>query len=412
MTNVPVRIPFNRAYVTGAEFGYMQAAIENAHLAGNGPFSLHCREWLQQTIGARRALLTHSCTGALEMALTLAEIGMGDEVIMPSFTFVSTANAVVVRGGTPVFVDVRPDTYCINESLVETAITKRTKAIVPVHYAGVGCEMDVINDLAARNDLVVIEDAAHGIEAFLDGQPLGGLGQMGTLSFHETKNVSCGEGGALLVNDDRFVDRAEIIHEKGTDRQRFFKGQVDKYTWVDVGSSYALSDLAAAYLWAQLQHVTEITAMRLAIWNSYHEAFEELEAHGYVRRPIIPLRRVHNAHLYSLVVDSFETRTALIRELDRQGINAVFHYVPLHTSAAGRRYCRIAGDLSVTDFVGDRLVRLPLWSGMSNAEIERVIEGVRMFFAQQHASTQPTPRTETSSLRATVVPRPESRPTA
>jgi dTDP-4-amino-4,6-dideoxygalactose transaminase len=389
MNRKPGYIPFNRAYVTGTEFDYMREAIENAHLAGNGPFSMRCREWLEGTVGSRRALLTPSCTAALEMAFTLADIGPGDEVVMPSFTFVSTASAVVVRGGTPVFVDVKPETLCLDEKLVGGAITGKTKAIVPVHYAGVACNMGVITDTAARHGLIVIEDAAHGIRASVGGEALGGIGHLGTLSFHETKNVSCGEGGALLVNDERFAERAEIVQEKGTDRQRFFRGEVDKYTWVDVGSSFVLSDLAAAYLWAQLEHVDAITALRLAIWARYHEAFAELEERGNLRRPVVPAACSHNAHMYYVIVNDLATRTALIQELADRNINAVFHYVPLHTSAAGRRYGRSVGDLGVTNFVSDRLLRLPLWAGMSETEVERVIEGVRAFFGPRRAVDEP-----------------------
>ena len=380
MSPEPGFIPFNRAFATGAEFGYMREAIENAHLAGNGPFSQRCREWLEQAIGSRRVLLTHSCTGALEMAFILAEVGPGDEVVMPSFSFVSTATAVVASGGTPVFVDVRPDTLCVDAARVERALSAQTKAILAVHYAGVGCDMDGLLELAKKHGLLVVEDAAHGILAAARGRPLGGIGALGALSFHETKNVSCGEGGALLVNDDRFVERAEIIHEKGTDRQRFFRGQVDKYTWVDVGSSYVLSDLAAAYLWAQLEHAEEITSRRLALWDTYHASLERLEEDGRLRRPIVPEWCSHNAHMYYVLLEDIATRTALIDHLGRRGISAVFHYVPLHTSAAGRRYGRAAGDFSVTCSASDRLVRLPLWAGMTVDEVERVVEATQAFF--------------------------------
>jgi dTDP-4-amino-4,6-dideoxygalactose transaminase len=374
-------IVFNRVHVTGAEFGYMHEAIGNAHLASSGPFSRRCAEWLVERTGSQLALLTHSCTAALEMAFTLAEIGPGDEVIMPSFTFVTTANSVVGRGGVPVFVDVREDTLCLDERLLEAAITPRTKAVVPVHYAGVGCEMGAIAEIAERHGLLVVEDAAQGIGATASGLPLGGIGHLGALSFHETKNVSCGEGGALLAKEERFVQRAEIIHEKGTDRQRFFRGEVDKYSWVDVGSSYLLSDLAAAYLWAQLEEVESITASRVRIWNRYHDAFSELEERGDLRRPVVPAGSTHNGHLYYVLVDDLSVRGELIADLAGREINAVFHYVPLHTSAAGRRYGRAAEDLRVTESISDRLVRLPVWAGMSDADVERVIEGVRRFFA-------------------------------
>jgi dTDP-4-amino-4,6-dideoxygalactose transaminase len=388
-------IPFNRAYVTGAEFEYMREAIDNGHLAANGPFSMLCREWLEKTTGCARALLTHSCTGALEMAFTLAEVGPRDEVVMPSFTFVSTATAVVARGATPVFVDIRPDTLCLDEHLVESAVTNATKAIVPVHYAGVACEMRAIAELAALHDLVVIEDAAHCMGASFEGQPLGSLGDLGALSFHETKNVSCGEGGALLVNDPRLVERAEILHEKGTDRQRFFRGLVDKYTWVDVGSSYGLSDLAAAYLWAQLEQADRITSLRMEVWKLYDSGFADLEARGDLRRPVVPEGRVHNAHAYFLIVDDLATRTALIDQLATQSVNAVFHYVPLHSSPAGRRFGRMHGDLTVTESVGERLLRLPLWAGMSRHEVDRVIDGVTRFFHQRRSSGRPETRSST-----------------
>ena len=392
----PAPIPFNRPYETGNELTYMRVAMGNGRLAGNGPFAGRCTALLERLTGARRALMTHSCTGALEMALTLAEIGPGDEVVMPSFTFVSTANSVVTRGGTPVFVDIRPDTLCLDEARLEDAVTERTKAIVPVHYAGVGCEMTTVVDFASQRDLLVIEDAAQGIAASVDGRPLGSIGQLGALSFHETKNVSCGEGGALLVNDDRFVERAEIIHEKGTDRQRFYRGLVDKYTWVDVGSSYVLSDLAAACLFAQLERLDTITAMRLGTWMFYNEAFAELEAEGVVQRPFVPDNAFHNAHMYYLLVADVETRTALIEWLTDNGINAVFHYVPLHSSAAGRRYGRAAGSFDVTTSVSDRLLRLPLWAGLPQADALRVVNAVRVFFglastvAEDDAAPAPT----------------------
>jgi len=378
--NAVGHIPFNRAYVTGAEFNYMREAIEQAHLAGNGSFSHLCRGWLERNVGTRRALSTHSCTGALEMALTLAEVGPGDEVVLPSFTFVSAATAVVNRGATPVFVDIREDTLCIDHALVEHAITGMTKAVMVVHYAGVACEMSAVLDLARKSGCVVIEDAAHGLGASTGGLALGSIGHLGAISFHETKNVTCGEGGALLVNDERFVERAEIVHEKGTDRQRFYRGLVDKYTWVDEGSSYVLSDLAAAFLWAQLQHVDQITAMRLDIWSRYHEAFAELESQGVVRRPIVPHESVHNGHMYYLLLRDQRARAQLIDTLASAGINAVFHYVPLHSSPAGLRFGRKAGSLEVTDSASDRLVRVPLWAGMSDADVDRVTAAVRSFF--------------------------------
>jgi dTDP-4-amino-4,6-dideoxygalactose transaminase len=383
---------FNRAYITGDEFDYMREAIGNAHLASGGPFSRRCVEWLIERTGCRHALLTHSCTAALEMAFTLANIGPDDEVIMPSFTFVSTANSVVGRRGRPVFVDIRADTLCIDEQSIEQAITPRTKAIVPVHYAGVACEMDVIIGLARAHDLLVIEDAAQGIGSTVSGSPLGSIGQLGTLSFHETKNVSCGEGGALLVSDERFVDRADIILEKGTDRRRFSRGEVAKYTWVDVGSSYGLSELAAAYLFAQLEHESEIRRIRTRLWNAYHSAFADLENDGHIRRPIIPDSCDHNAHMYYLLVADLKTRTKLIAYLAARGIHAVFHYVPLHSSEAGQRYARAVGHLQTTTEMSGRVVRLPLWANLGDDSVERVASTVHEFFADSGSHGRPASR--------------------
>jgi len=368
-------IPFNKPYMTGRELTYIAQAHANGHLAGNGAFSKRCSAWLEERVGSQRALLTHSCTAALEMAAILSGVGTGDEVIMPSFTFVSTANAFVLRGATPVFVDVRPDTLNIDESRIEAAITSRTKAIVPVHYAGVACEMDAIMDIARRHDLLVIEDAAQGLLADYRERPLGGIGHMAALSFHETKNIISGEGGALLLNDARFVDRAEIVWEKGTNRSQFFRGQVDKYTWVDLGSSYLPGEIIAAFLWAQMEEAQTITARRLAIWHRYHAAFDEVERSGRVRRPIVPDDRAQNGHLYYLLMPSLGARTAFIERLREREIQPVFHYVPLHSSPFGRTVGRVAGDLAVTDDVSDRLVRLPLWLGLED-DLATVIEAV------------------------------------
>jgi dTDP-4-amino-4,6-dideoxygalactose transaminase len=384
-------IVFNRTHVTGSEFIYMHEAIGNAHLASSGPFSGRCARWLESHTASRRALLTHSCTAALEMAFTLAEIGPGDEVIMPSFTFVTTANAVVGRGGTPVFVDVRPDTLCIDERELDGAVTPHTKAIVPVHYAGVGCEMTAIGAFAADNGLLVIEDAAQALGATVDERALGGIGHLGAISFHETKNVSCGEGGALLVNDERFLERAEIVHEKGTDRSRFHRGEVDKYTWVDVGSSYALSELAAAYLWAQLEHERAITAARLLLWDVYHSAFAELEAEGLVRRPVVPESCRHNAHMYYLLTADAKTRGSLIAHMAKRDIHAVFHYVPLHSSEAGHKYGRSVGRLETTTDVSTRLVRLPLWPDLGSERVERVVGAIHEFFERKRTATTREP---------------------
>jgi dTDP-4-amino-4,6-dideoxygalactose transaminase len=369
-------IPFNKPYMTGKELDYIADAHANGHLAGNGAYSRRCSAWLEERIGSRKALLTHSCTAALEMAAILSGVGPGDEVIMPSFTFVSTANAFVLRGATPVFVDIRPDTLNIDETKIEAAITPRTKAIVPVHYAGVGCEMDEIMDIAARHDLLVIEDAAQGLIAEYKGRPLGSIGHLAALSFHETKNIISGEGGALLINDPRFVDRAEIIWEKGTNRSQFFRGQVDKYTWVDIGSSYLPGEIVAAFLWAQMEAADDITERRRDIWATYHEAFRGLDEAGVIRRPIIPDGCVHNAHMYYLLLPDVEGRTAFIERLKGKGIQPVFHYVPLHSSPFGRSAGRAVGDLSTTDNVSDRLVRLPFWIGLEAAQ-SLVIDEVR-----------------------------------
>lgn len=373
----PDEIPFNQPYATGNEFELIRHAIDdNNHLSGNGPYSRRCSEWLQQRVGSAAVQLTPSCTGALEMAALLAGIEAGDEVLMPSFTFVSTANAFVLRGATPVFVDVRPDTLNLDERLLESAMTERTKAIVPVHYAGVACEMDAIMEIAARRGQIVIEDAAHALLADYGDRPLGGIGQLATLSFHETKNVICGEGGALLVNDPSLVERAEIVQEKGTNRSQFYRGQVDKYTWVDIGSSFLLSDLNAAFLYAQLEQAELMTARRMEIWNRYHEGFADLERRGVIRRPVVPDGARHNAHLYYLLAETAAGRDELLETLGSRGVHCVFHYVPLHSAPAGRRFGRVGSDMTVTDDVSARLLRLPLWMGMEDAQVERVVDEV------------------------------------
>jgi dTDP-4-amino-4,6-dideoxygalactose transaminase len=365
-----VKIPFNKPYMTGKELWYIAQAHANGHLAGDGEFTKKCNGWLQTYTGAQSALLTQSCTAALDMAAILCEIRPGDEVIMPSYTFVSTANAFVLRGAVPVFVDIRPDTLNVDESQIEAAITEKTRAIIPVHYAGVSCEMDAIMDIAERHGLLVIEDAAQGMTARYKGRALGSIGHLGALSFHETKNVISGEGGALLVNDRRFEERAEVIREKGTNRCQFFRGEVDKYTWVDIGSSYLPSDLIAAFLWAQLEEANSITRRRIALWNTYHEAFRDAESSGRVRRPIIPDQCEHNAHMYYLLLPSAARRTEFIDHLKKQGIHCVFHYVPLHSSPAGKRVARCHGDMGITDEMSDRLVRLPLWLGIEEMQSE------------------------------------------
>ena len=370
-----MRIPFNKPYLTGREAGHIADALQG-QLSGDGSFTKRCHAWLVEQTGCPKALLTHSCTAALEMSALLADVGPGDEVIMPSFTFVSTANAFALRGATPVFVDIRPDTLNLDETLLEAAITPRTKAIVPVHYAGVACEMDAIMALAARHRLLVIEDDAQGLMARYRGRPLGSIGHLATLSFHETKNIVAGEGGALLINDPRFADRAEIIREKGTNRSAFFRGQVDKYSWVDIGSSYLPGELVAAFLLAQLEDAVSITQRRLALWQEYHDAFAGLERQGRVRRPIVPAHCEHNAHLYYLLFEDLAARTRFIDGMRELHIDTVFHYVPLHSAPVGRRLGRVSGELPQTQSLSDRLVRLPLWPGLEPQQ-ERVIDAVR-----------------------------------
>ena len=368
-----VEIPFNRPFAVGTEFNYIGQAIANRHLSGDGAFTKRCHNWLEERTVACKALLTHSCTAALELIALLMDIGPGDEIIMPSFTFVSTANAFVLRGGVPVFVDIREDTLNIDETQIETAITERTKAIIAVHYAGVACEMSAILELAERRGLLVIEDAAQGLMASYRGRPLGTIGQLGAVSFHETKNVISGEGGALLISDPRWIERAEILREKGTNRKHFALGKVDKYTWVDVGSSYLPSEITAAFLWAQFEEADRITRERLAIWSLYHDALADLERRGMVRRPIVPANCTHNAHMYYVLTANLRERQRVLEYLNGHGVNAVFHYVPLHSSPAGRKFGRTHGELPTTDNLSERLVRLPLWLGMGEQHIARVV---------------------------------------
>ncbi|MBX3611687.1 MAG: dTDP-4-amino-4,6-dideoxygalactose transaminase [Hydrogenophaga sp.] len=366
-------IPFNRPYMTGRELSNIAEAHLRGVLAGDGPMTRRCHEWLEQHTGTRKALLTHSCTAALDMAALLADVQEGDEVIMPSFTFVSTANAFVLRGAVPVFVDIRADTLNIDETLIEAAITPRTRAIVPVHYAGVACEMDTILDIAKRHGLLVIEDAAQGVMARYKGRALGAIGELGAYSFHETKNVISGEGGALLVNRDDLVQRAEILREKGTDRSRFFRGQVDKYTWQDVGSSFLPGEIIAAFLAAQLQEARQITDLRLASWQHYHGLLEPLERAGRLRRPVIPDGCEHNAHMYYVLLAPDVDRAAVLQRLKDAQVNAVFHYVPLHTAPAGQRFGRAVGELPNTVALSQQLVRLPLWIGLTTAQQDHVV---------------------------------------
>jgi dTDP-4-amino-4,6-dideoxygalactose transaminase len=365
-------IPFNKPYMTGKELWYIAQAHAKGHLAGDGSFTSLCNQWIEQRTGSAKALLTHSCTAGLEMAALLADVKPGDEVIMPSYTFVSTANAFVLRGAVPVFVDIRPDTLNLDEKLVEDAITPKTRAIVPVHYAGVGCEMDAIMNIARRHELLVIEDAAQAVMSSYKGRPLGSIGDLAAVSFHETKNVISGEGGALLVNNPRFAERAEIIREKGTNRSQFFRGQVDKYTWVDIGSSYLPGEIIAAFLWAQMEEADAITRRRLAMWGTYHQWFAEAERAGKLRRPVVPGHCVHNAHMYYVLLPDLQRRTAVIDKLREAGVYSVFHYIPLHSAPAGRKYGRACGELKVTDDTADRLLRLPMWVGLEEQQVNAI----------------------------------------
>lgn len=368
-----MNIPFNKPYMTGKELWYIAQAHNNGHLSGDGYFTKKCQRWLELKTGTHKALLTHSCTAALEMTAILLDIKPGDEIIMPSYTFVSTANAFVIRGGIPVFVDIRADTLNIDEKLIEAAITSKTKAIVCVHYAGVACEMDAILEIAKRHGLSVIEDAAQGVMSKYKGRPLGSIGDMGCFSFHETKNVISGEGGALLINNKKFIDRAEIIREKGTNRSIFFKGQVDKYTWVDQGSSYLPGEVIAAFLNAQLEAADEITNMRLDIWNKYNLFLSNAELKEISKLPTIPSECEHNAHMFYLIMKNNEKRANFIKKLKDQSINSVFHYIPLHSSPAGLKFSRFHGSMDFTNSLSSRLVRLPLWIGM---DFDKVIYNV------------------------------------
>lgn len=378
-----MKIPFNKARVHPLELEYVRQALESGHLSGDGSFTHKCHRWLEKEHAVPRALLTHSATAALEMAALLANLEPGDEVLMPSYTFVSTANAFALRGATPVFVDIRPDTLNLNEDLLRAALTPKTRVIVPVHYAGVSCEMDPILALAQERNLMVVEDAAQGILASYRGRPLGGLGDLGALSFHESKNVISGEGGALLIRAPQLAQRAEIIREKGTNRSQFFRGETDKYSWVDIGSSYLPGELTAAFLLAQLEQARALIDARMALWERYHAALHSLENSGVLRRPVIPAHCQHNAHMYYLLLPDQETRAALIAHLKARDVYTVFHYVPLHSAPAGRKYGRVAGELPVTERIGETLLRLPLYPDLSFADQDRVIELILQFFEKQ-----------------------------
>ena len=370
-------IPFNKPYMTGRELSLIADAHASRHLSGDGKYTKWCNDWLERLSGAKAALLTHSCTAALEMSALLCDIKPGDEVIVPSFTFVTTVSSFVMRGAVPVFIDIRPDTLNMDETQVEEAITEKTKAIVPVHYAGVGCEIDKIVAIAKKHGLRVVEDNAQGVMSSFRGKPLGSFGDLAAVSFHETKNIISGEGGALYVNDAGLIEKAEIIREKGTNRARFYRGQVDKYTWEDLGSSYLPSEILAAFLWAQMKEAYEITDRRLNIWKKYHESFEGLEKAGRLRRPVVPEHCQHNAHMYYILLNSLEERTEFIANMRKKEIGCVFHYLPLHDSPAGRRFGRFDHELPVTRRVSDTLVRLPLWVGLEKDGLQdRVIEEV------------------------------------
>jgi len=377
-----MKIPFNKPFTIAGELENIAAAVREGHLAGDGRFTRQCHQWLEQNLGAKRALLTHSCTAALEMAAILCDLKAGDEVIMPSFTFVSTANAFVLRGAVPVFVDIRPDTLNLDEKLVAKALTPRTRAIVPVHYAGIACEMDALMTLARAHDLVVVEDAAQGMLAQYKGRKLGAVGHLGCLSFHETKNVISGEGGALLVNDARFLERAEIIREKGTNRAQFFRGEVDKYTWVDIGSSFLPSELVGAFLWAQLEHAGQINAKRKKLCAAYREGLEALAQRGVLALPQPEPEGVEgNGHLFYILLKDLATRSSLIAHLKARGIHSVFHYVPLHSAPAGRKFGRAAGPMPVTDDIAARLLRLPLYYGLAEEQVAAIVTEIHAFFA-------------------------------
>ncbi len=372
-------IPFNRPAIVGREFDYIRQAIEKMHISGDGLFTKKCHILIEQLLGVPKALLTTSCTHALEMAALLLNIKPGDEVIIPSFTFVSTVNAFVLFGARPVFIDIRPDTLNLDENLLESLITPYTKAIVPVHYAGVGCEMDAISEIASSHGNPVVEDNAHGLFGKYKGKYLGTFGCLATQSFHETKNFTCGEGGALLINDPKYIERAEIIREKGTNRSRFFRGQVDKYTWVDVGSSYLPSDILAAFLYAQLEVKEQIQAKRKQMWEYYYEHLQDWASDHGIRLPVVPPYCEHPYHMFYILLPTLEQRQAMIQYLNERAINSVFHYLPLHLSEMGRRFGGKEGDCPVTEYVSDRLLRLPFHNCLSENDLEYVVEKICNF---------------------------------
>ncbi len=373
-------IPFHKPYMTGKELWYISQALNTGKLASNGNYTKKCCQLLEQATGSFKALVTHSCTAALEMAAILVDLEQGDEVIIPSYTFVSSANAFVMQGAIPVFVDIRSDTLNLDETLVEAAITERTRAIVPVHYGGVSCEMDALKKIARKHNLLLIEDAAQGFMSRYKGRPLGSIGDLGCFSFHETKNIVCGKGGTLLINAEKFADRAQIIGEKGTNRSQFFRGQSDKYTWVDKGSSYLLGEIIAAFLYAQLEEAEKITGARIEIWQHYHQSLEYLEQSGKLRRPIIPSYCEHNAHMYYILLENSSTQNNLINYFKEEGINIAYPYVPLHSSPAGLRYGRTHGELKQTNDISDRLLRLPLFPALTLDQVEFIVGTINKFF--------------------------------
>jgi len=366
--------------MVGKELAYIVKAHSNKHFSGDGLFTAMCHKWLEHNTNCTKALLSHSCTAALEIAAILLDIVPGDEIIMPSYTFVSTANAFVLRGGVPIFVDIREDTLNLNETFLEKAITPKTRAIVPVHYAGVSCEMDRIVEIAKKYSLMVIEDAAQAMMSYYKGRMLGSIGDFGTYSFHETKNVIAGEGGCLLINNSKFSQRSEIIREKGTNRSQFFRGEVDKYTWRDIGSSFLPGEIVAAFLFAQLEHAEELTKRRLSIWQNYKKLLKPLASQGLLKCPVIPENCQHNAHMYYIILPKKFDRLYFLNELKKHGIHAVSHYEPLHSSPAGKKYCRVSGDLSVTNKVSQQLIRLPMWIGLEEEQQKRIVETLEKIF--------------------------------
>lgn len=374
-------IVFNKPPLTGNEEKYVLESMKSAKISGDGDFTKRCQQWFEDKLGCPKVLLTTSCTHALEMAAILLDIQEGDEIIMPSYTFVSTANAFVLRGAKIVFIDIRPDTMNIDETKIEAAITEKTKVIVPVHYAGVACEMDTIMAIAHKYNLFVVEDAAQGMMSHYKGKPLGTIGHFGTFSFHETKNyTSAGEGGLLIINDNQFIERAEIIREKGTNRSQFFRGLLDKYSWVDIGSSYLMNDMSAAYLWGQLEKASDINQDRHNSWNCYYEGLKSLENDGIVTLPTIPNSCTHNAHMFYIKVQDLEERTALMEYLKQKGILAIFHYVPLHAAPAGLKFGRFAGSDEFTTKDSDRLIRLPMYYGLNEHDITKIISVIHQFY--------------------------------